>query len=339
MSDAVAADAMDARLFVLGREAIPGSVADAVVHSAVVTKADCAIITVTGPGVVDCLQGMLTNDIVGPGPTACVYAAALTPKGMIVADIWVVRQEGDVQLITSDGGRQPLLEILTRSLPPRLARAQDQTHVHAILRLAGPASLACAVEAGYRVPEPGQATTGELDGTPYVAARPSLDQPFTLQVLSDMDHAETLMRAFERAGVLRTSPAALELARVLAGWPRRGAEIGPKTLPQEVRLDEIGGVSYTKGCYTGQETVARVHFRGHPNRWLSGLHWDSEPDPGNELILSEERNLGRVSSIVWAPHLSRFIGMGVIRREVHPGALVVASGAPARVLPLPFDFD
>ena len=62
-----------------------------------------------------------------------------------------------------------------------------------------------------------------------------------------------------------------EAARILAGWPRLGAEIEERTLPQEVRYDEIGGVSYTKGCYTGQETVARLHFRGHTNRELRGL--------------------------------------------------------------------
>jgi len=112
-----------------------------------------------------------------------------------------------------------------------------------------------------------------------------------------------------------------------------------RTLPQEARLDEIDGVSYTKGCYTGQETVARVHFRGHPNRWLAALRWDSEPDPNDEQVISEERTVGRVSSMVWAPHLSRFIGLGVIRRDVRPGALVVASGAPAQVRLLPFDFD
>src|SRR5258708_9948328 len=73
-------------------------------------------------------------------------------------------------------------------------------------------------------------------------------------------------------------PAVLELGRILAGWPRLGAEIDQKTLPQEVRYDDINGVSYTKGCYTGQETVSRLHFRGHTNRHLGGLLWQAAPD-------------------------------------------------------------
>ena len=88
----------------------------------------------------------------------------------------------------------------------------------------------------------------------------------------------------------------MQAARILAGWPALGAEIDERTLPQEVRYDEIGGVSYTKGCYTGQETVARLHFRGHPNRELRGLWWRSdEPEPlngGSRSVLSGEREVG-----------------------------------------------
>src|SRR5213593_2443161 len=73
------------------------------------------------------------------------------------------------------------------------------------------------------------------------------------------------------AAAVAAGPATLELSRILAGWPRLGAEVDDRTIPQEARLDQIGGVSYTKGCYTGQETVARLHFRGHVNRQIRGL--------------------------------------------------------------------
>ena len=83
-------------------------------------------------------------------------------------------------------------------------------------------------------------------------------------------------------------------ARILAGWPALGAEIDERTLPQEVRYDEIGGVSYTKGCYTGQETVARLHFRGHPNRELRGLWWRSdEPERSTAAVARCCRASGR----------------------------------------------
>ncbi|MBP9200424.1 MAG: hypothetical protein KBF47_10475, partial [Gemmatimonadales bacterium] len=129
-----------------------------------------------------------------------------------------------------------------------------------------------------------------------------------------------------------------EAARVLAGWPLLGAEIQDKTLPQEVRYDEIGGVSYTKGCYTGQETVARLHFRGHANRELRGLVWDGTPLLEDALVRGVDgKEVGQVSSVLDLDAMS--LGLAVIRREVTPGATITAGNRAARVVALPFDLS
>src|SRR6266699_3801774 len=94
-------------------------------------------------------------------------------------------------------------------------------------------------------------------------ARATEGAPFVLQVTVPAAAAALLAARLEAAGAVAAGPATLELSRILAGWPRLGAEVDDRTIPQEARLDQIGGVSYTKGCYTGQETVARLHFRGH----------------------------------------------------------------------------
>src|SRR5207249_5984059 len=107
-----------------------------------------------------------------------------------------------------------------------------------------------------------------------------------------------------RAGALGTNAAALELARVLAGWPGLSSEVDEKTIPQEVRFDEIGGVSYTKGCYTGQETVSRLHFRGHANRQVRGIEFDTEPSTFGEappLVVHQDRAVVRVPSVARVP--------------------------------------
>src|SRR5207237_306458 len=141
------------------------------------------------------------------------------------------------------------------------------------------------------------------------------------------------------AGAIEAEPAMLELARILAGWPRLGAEVDEKTIPQEVRFDEIGGVSYTKGCYTGQETVARLHFRGHANRQLRGLLFDPEPPAapaqGWTAVMHLDREVGRVTSLAFVPEsgvsgAGRWIGLAVIRREVAPGAMVRAAAIVQR---------
>src|SRR5256886_16277681 len=114
---------------------------------------------------------------------------------------------------------------------------------------------------------------------------------------------------------------------------------------QEVRYDELGGVSYTKGCYTGQETVSRLHFRGHTNRYLRGLLFDAEPPAtpadGWSSVTHLDRDVGRVTSLAWVPESGvagggRWIGLALIRRDVGSGVMVRAAGRDARVVDLPF---
>ena len=127
------------------------------------------------------------------------------------------------------------------------------------------------------------------------------------------------------AGALRGEAGDLHAARILAGWPALGVEIDEKTLPQEVRYDEIGGVSYTKGCYTGQETVARIHFRGHTNRELRGLAWREPGAPdGRRGRSPREKEVGTVRSTLTVD--GRTLGLALVRREVEPGAEVMAGG-------------
>lgn len=138
--------------------------------------------------------------------------------------------------------------------------------------------------------------------------------------------------------MVRGSAHGLEVSRILAGWPRLGAEIDDRTLPQEVRYDVLEGVSYTKGCYVGQETVARLHFRGHANRELVGLQWDAAPDPADHRLVQDERERGWVTSIAWWETVARYVGLAKVRREVDRAWPVVAGGVPARVVELPFSF-
>jgi folate-binding protein YgfZ len=111
-------------------------------------------------------------------------------------------------------------------------------------------------------------------------------------------------------------------------------EIDEKTLPQEVRYDEIGGVSYTKGCYTGQETVARLHFRGHTNRELRGLRWLGTASLAGRGVTHGPKEVGGVRSTLTLE--DRRVGLGTIRREVELGDVVMAGGVEARVVALPF---
>jgi folate-binding protein YgfZ len=176
-------------------------------------------------------------------------------------------------------------------------------------------------------------------GAAIVAARPRGIAPFALELQVPADHATAVTQVLVQSGARELSAAALQLARILAGWPRLLAEIDQKTLPQEARFDEIDGVSYTKGCYTGQETVARVHFRGHANRGVTGLTWTGTPDFSTAAVVTQDqREIGWVTSAAWIPTLEVFVGLAKVRRETDRDRPVTACGVAARLTPLPFGF-
>jgi tRNA-modifying protein YgfZ len=324
---------------VLGAPDLPPEQADAVLDATFVAEPDIALLEVSGAGALQCLQGLLTNDLDVPGDGAFVYGAVLTPKGTIICDLWVARDAGKLTLSVPRRGVPDLMEMFRRSLPPRLARTIDRSGEAGALRLAGPGSADVMQRAGIAAPPVGRVANAIVGDAACVVARPPGDGPFTFEIRAPIDDLAAVENQLTAAGALTGGPAGLELARILSGWPALGAEIDRKTLPQEVRYDEINGVSYTKGCYTGQETVARVHFRGHPNRHLVGLVWEEPPALEQSDVTQGGKVRGRVTSVAWLAPVERFVGLGVVRREVDRDQPVTAAAAPAAVIDLPFALE
>jgi folate-binding protein YgfZ len=319
---------------------------DRVRTGAIVAPADVGVLDLTGPGAVASFQGLLTSDIEQPGDGAFVFGALLTPKGMIVVDGWGARLGARVRFTVPAEGREHAAAILQRSVPPRLARTADRTGELAVLRVAGAHAVTILSASGFPAPpHAGHAIEATLGGggsdAPFEIARASDRAPFTFQITAAAAHSAALIDRLVRGGAGVADAAALDLARVLAGWPRLASEVDEKTIPQEIGYDEIGGISYTKGCYTGQETVSRLHFRGHPNRHLRGLLFELDspapPAEGWSAVTEDEREVGRVTSVAWVPGADRWIGLAIIRREVAIGAVVRAAGREARVVTLPFN--
>ncbi len=275
-----------------------------------------AVIDLTGPGALTCLQGILTNDVMKIGPTALLWGAVLTPKGMIITDCWVQRRDSDARLIVPVAGREALQTLLSRSFPPRLAKATPRPEMRVAWITGG-------------VPE-------AVDDIEVMA--PTALGPFTALAMGE---EQTLMPALAAAGFPIAPPETADALRLLGGWPAIGHEINDKTLPQEVRFDELEGVRYDKGCYVGQETVARLHFRGHANRTLRGVRGEGElgegglPAGGTINVEGEQQEKGEVTTFGATP--GGWIGIGKIRREVETGTKVLVGGRPAVVVELPFD--
>jgi len=185
---------------------------------------------------------------------------------------------------------------------------------------------------------------GTVDGNRVVVARvPDIG----IEGYEVIVPAESRPQLWRRALELGAVPAGLdtwEIARIEAGRPEWGIDIDETTIPQEANLDAMHAISYTKGCYTGQETVARVHFRGHVNRHLRGLTYPGvEPLPRNaQLFADGDKPVGDVRSTAVSPRLGG-VAIAMVRREITPGTVVRArwegGESSAVVLELPFPVD
>jgi folate-binding protein YgfZ len=304
-----------------------------------------ALFVVEGSGALTCLQGLLTSDLVAPGNRSLTYGAMLTPKGMIVVDHWVFRADPELLLVADRRGREPSAALLQRQLPPRLARVADRSDRWSALWLVGadPDRIALrALSAGPDQAGGGEAATRGTTGRVEIRARGGervwvgrgpAGGPFQALVVGPPDRVAELGHEAGGLGALPGTEDDLRVARVLAGFPTLGAELGEKTLPQEVRYDDIGGLSYTKGCYVGQETVARLHFRGHPNWQLRGVDLEGEVAATDELT-RDAKVVGRLTTVI-VPDRGRAFGLASVRREVLAGAELATAGGVARVRPLP----
>lgn len=307
-------------------------------HGAVMVRSPASVIEVAGPGALACLQGVLTNDLVKSGDGSFVYSATLTPKGMIIADMWVLRVSAQRLLLLGDpAAHQSTLGVLRRSMPARMALVNDLTAGREALWLCGDLAIVSLAAAGLAVPDGDSRAVAVTDaGGEALLARPHAAAPFRAVLVGSPDLIDRAERSLGNAGALPGDLDDLEASRILSGWPRLGAEITEKTLPQEVRYDDIQGLSYTKGCYTGQETVARLHFRGHTNRELRGLVWDGVPAlAGDEVLGPGGEAVGTIGSLLVLPQVTA--GLALLRREIAEGDHVRAAGHDATVVALPFD--
>jgi len=308
-------------------------------HAGVVERPGLAVFRVVGGGRLTCLQGLVTCDVEQPGDGSHVFGALLTVKGMIVSPLWITRLADALVIAVPADAAAAVAATFERSLPPRLCRWEDVTAASCPVGLYGPAAhrLRAAVTDG-EPPAADRAGVLRHGTAAVIAARVTARGLDGFDCMVPAGAAAAFVAVLLARGAVPLPPAALEERRILAGFPRLGAEIDEKTLPQEVRFDELGGVSYTKGCYLGQETVARVHFRGHANRYLAGLALEREPPALPSEIVHDGQPAGRLSSACWWDARRAWVGLAVVRRGTAPGsAVTLTGGGAATVRDLPWE--
>ncbi|HEX3239564.1 MAG TPA: glycine cleavage T C-terminal barrel domain-containing protein [Solirubrobacterales bacterium] len=293
-------------------------------------RSELGHIAVTGTDAAEYLQGQLTNDTEALEPGDGLYAALLDRKGHMQSDMRVLRPgDGPDLWIDLEASALPaVLKHLTMYSIGRDVAVADASAERVILSLIGPRSVELAGTAA--LPENACEETS-VAGVACVAA----GTPSGIDLVAPAAEAERLRAALVEAGAVPVSAAAAEILRIEAGVPRYGAEMGAETMPAEAGIVERA-VSFTKGCYIGQETVARLHYKGRPNRHLRGLRLSAPAAPGAALVLGE-KEVGRLGSAAVSPALGP-IGLAILRREAEPGTelAVGEDGVTAEVTALPF---
>ena len=252
------------------------------------------------------LQGQVTNDVEGLAPGQGCYAALLNHKGKMRLDMRILRGPDWIWIDTEPGADSVLLRTIeTYSL--------------------------------------GRDVTWEVPAERIVSL---LDEPGLDAVPPDEEHAWVegergiYVRTYAGVDVIgRDLPAPTgteedaERVRIERGIPRYGFDMDGDTIPQEAGINERA-VSFTKGCYVGQETVARLFYKGKPNRHLRGLRLADPVERGAPIRLGE-RELGRVGSATLSPTFGP-IALAIVRREASLGDTVEVDGTTAEVVELPF---
>jgi folate-binding protein YgfZ len=289
-------------------------------------------LALTGSGAKEFLAGQVTNDTIGLVPGGGCYAAFLTPKGKMLGDLRILdvaEPAPELLLDTERATLQALFDMIRRFKIGYDVELHKRTVQRGLLSLAGPAARRIAGAEQLPADEHAHAP-GSIAGhdVRLIATDVGVD------VLCAADATAAVRAALLDAGATAVSEAAAEILRVEQGRPRYGAELDDATIPQEAGLNERA-VSFTKGCYVGQETVARLFYRGKPNRHLRGLRL-SEPAPAGAELRLGERVVGRLSSSLVSPAHGP-IALALVRRVAAIGDTVdVEGGATAEVVELPF---
>ena len=311
----------------------------------IVDRSERGKLALTGAGAAEFLNGLVTNEVEALEPGRGVYAAVLTPKGKMLGDLRILRAGDELLLDTERDALQEVFNVLWRGRVGYDMEIHKRTLETGLLSVAGPRAREVTgvdtvsaderADSGDRTPRLPDAehsnVTAELGGVPVRLASTDVG----VDVLCAAGDVDAISAALRERGAADVSEAALETLRVERGRPRYGIDLDDSTIPQEAGLNERA-VSFTKGCYVGQETVARLFYRGKPNRHLRGLRLSGPAAPGDELV-KDGKAVGRLGTVAHSPRHGQ-IALALVRREAAPGDTVAVGGAgtSAELVELPF---
>jgi aminomethyltransferase len=290
--------------------------------AALVDRSERTILRLTGKDPVGMLNAVLTNDVPAQGDHG-VYAMLLSPKGRIQADLRVVKDDGGILIDTEPEGAEAAEEILGRYAPFSRVKLEVLPDWR-VLGLYGPRAAELL-----QYPDLAEHETkrAEIGVAPVLVAGVAVPVG-GFDLIGPASDLETVRKHLIEDGSVPADQDACETARIAAGVPRFGADITPDNFPGESESILKRAVSFGKGCYPGQETVARMHYRGSPNKRLYRLELEpgqaETPEAGDEILQGEKGLIGpasrvdvvgRLTSVAPFPVDGRIYALGYLARK------------------------
>ena len=293
------------------------------------------------------LHNFCTNNVRNLSVGNGVEAFVLDAKGHVLSHVYVFSAPSSLIIDTVPDQSERLAGHLDRYIIREKVEIADRTAQWGVVLVAGPQAAALMESLALHAPETRLGhTQASLMGREVYPRRVDLLGADSWILTCQREHVEPLLAALENAGAIRASMEEFESARIEAGTPLYGRDISEKNLPQEVNRDKQA-ISFTKGCYLGQETVARIDALGHVNRVLVGVRFDGAdvPPSGTELFAKDERSdeqagksaaVGGITSATYSPRLQSALALAYVRRgHTQPGTKFNTALGSAEVIALP----
>lgn len=299
---------------------------------------DRTLLAVTGPDRTTFLHAFTTNDIRRLTPGRGCEAFVTSHQGKTLGHVLVFCETEQLVLDTSPGQAGSLKAHFERFLITEEVAFTDQTGQRLDLLVAGPQAAALLGEL-CGTPPPAEMLghrPATLDGRPVSVRHVPYAGVDSFFVVVAPPDREAVCGLLEGAGAVPCDSAALEACRIEAGFPLYGRDISADNLPQEVNRN-AAALSFTKGCYLGQETVARIDALGHVNRVLMGLRFEPQVQlhPG-ERLTAEGAEAATITSFAYSPRVKGVLALAYVRsRFARPGTRLSTPHGPAEVLTLP----
>lgn len=299
---------------------------------------------VSGSEAVQFLNGLITNDMKTLAPNSWMPAAFANVQGRLLAAVRVIHRADGFVIDTEDATREAvkkLVERFTLAGDFKVSDLNEEMTQFSIQGAAAAERLSTVADWDLADLERNAVTTAQWKNQQVTIIRYTHSGEDGFDLLLERSAGESLREALMAAGAQPVTPQVEDILRIEAGIPRYGIDMDETNVVSETNLDEA--VSFTKGCYVGQEIIVRIKHRGHVAKKLTGIVIDGESaiESGAKVLSADDKEVGRITSSTLSPRLERAIALGFVKYDyLEPGTNVrivtEATGIPAHISELPF---